>query len=150
MENTANNELFEDNGKVIISDEVVLVVASLAAADVDGVAGMVGGVAGGFAELLGKKNTSKGVKITKTDNKVSLDLSVIVEYGAKIPDVAWKVQDRVKNEVESMTGIEVSEVNVSVEGVSVTAAAEENMKPQSQPVSETKTESDESAAEEKE
>lgn len=126
MDNTVNPEVFDDNGNVNISDEVVLVIASLAAAEVEGVSGMVSSVAGGFAELLGKKNLSKGVKITRTEDKISLDLSIIVEYGAKIPDVAWKVQDKVKSEVEAMAGIEVSAVNISVEGVNLTAAAEKS------------------------
>lgn len=121
MENTTNPEIFDNSGNVNISDEVVAVIASMAASGVGGVAGMVSGVAGGFAELLGKKNLSKGVKITTTENKVTLDLSIIVEYGAKIPDVAWEVQEKVKSEVEAMTSLEVLSVNISVEGVNVPA-----------------------------
>lgn len=117
--NPTNNEAFDNSGNVNISDEVVSVIASMAAAGVSGVSGMVGGVAGGFVELLGKKNLSKGVKITTDNGKVSLDLAIIVEYGAKIPDVAWDVQEKVKSEVEVMTGLEVIAVNISVEGVNV-------------------------------
>lgn len=117
--NSVNNEAFDNSGNVNISDEVVSVIASMAAAGVSGVSGMVGGVAGGFVELLGKKNLSKGVKITTDNGKVSLDLAIIVEYGAKIPDVAWDVQEKVKSEVEVMTGLEVIAVNISVEGVNV-------------------------------
>ncbi len=121
MENTINPEIFEDNGTVNISDEVVAVMASLAATGVNGVAGMSGGVADGFAELLGKKSLSKGVKITKDGEKLVLDLSVVVEYGAKIPDVSWEVQDKVKSEIETMTGLLVSTVNVNVDGINVPA-----------------------------
>ncbi len=121
MENITNPEIFDNNGNVNISDEVVAVIASMAAAGVKGVAGMVSGVAGGFAELIGKKNLSKGVKIVKTENQVTLDLSIIVEYGAKIPDVAWEVQEKVKGEVEAMTSLDVTAVNISVEGVNVPA-----------------------------
>lgn len=108
-----------DTGSINISNEVVSIVASLAASSVKGVSGMVSSISGGFAELLGKKNMSKGVKVNVTEKTVSLDLSIIVEYGAKIPDVAWKIQEKVKNEVEAMTGLNVTAVNVSVEGVNV-------------------------------
>ncbi len=118
MENTMNPGV-EENGNVNISDEVVSVIASLAASEVKGVASMGGGISGGFAELLGKKNLSKGVKITVNEKSVVLDLSVIVEYGAKIPDVAWELQEKVKNEVEAMTGLKVEGVNISVDGVNV-------------------------------
>lgn len=119
MENNINAEVFENNGTVNISDEVVAVIASLAASEVKGVVGMVSNMASGIAELLGKKNLSKGVKITKDEAGVKLDLSIIVEYGAKIPDVAWEVQDKVKNEVESMTCLDIAAVNVSVDSVNV-------------------------------
>lgn len=122
MDNNINPEFFENNGSVNISDEVVSVIASLAASEVKGVVGMVSGVAVGFAELLGMKNLSKGVKITKDEKGITLDLSIIVEYGAKIPDVAWEVQDKVKNEVESMTGLDIAMVNVSVDSVNVPAS----------------------------
>lgn len=121
MENIMNSEIFENNGNVNISDEVVAVIASLAASEIKGIAGMVSGVVGGIAELIGKKNLSKGVKITRDENKATIELSVIVEYGAKIPDVAWELQDKVKSEVESMTGLEVVAVNVSVDSVTVPA-----------------------------
>ncbi len=121
MENTTVNEEREF-GKINISDEVVSIVASLAANSVKGVAGMVSSISGGFAELLGKKNLSKGVKVSVTDKNVSLDLSIIVEYGSKIPDVAWEIQEKVKSEVEAMTGLNVTAVNVSVEGVNVPKA----------------------------
>lgn len=123
MENTTNPEVVE-NGNVNISDDVVAIIASLAASGVSGVVGMVSSISGGFAELLGKKNLSKGVKVSVTDKTVTLDLAIIVEYGAKIPDVAWEIQEKVKNEVESMTGLNVAAVNVSVEGVNVTKTAE--------------------------
>lgn len=123
MENNVNSEIFENNGNVNISDEVIATLASLAATEVKGVCGMVSGALG-FAELLGKKNLSKGVKITREEQRVTLDLSVIVEYGAKIPNMAWEIQDKVKGEVELMTGLDVAAVNVLVEGVNVPAGAE--------------------------
>ena len=118
MENTINPEI-EENGNVNIADEVVSIIASLAAAEVKGVASMGSTISGGFAELLGKKNLSKGVKLSVDDKNVVLDLSIIVEYGAKIPDVAWELQEKVKSEVESMTGLTVTAVNSAVDGVNV-------------------------------
>lgn len=118
MENTVNPEI-QENGNVNISDEVISVIASLAASEVKGVFGMAGGIQGGIAELLGKKNLSKGVKLTAVENDVTVDLSIIVEYGVKIPDVAWELQKKVKNEVEAMTGLNVVGVNISVDGVNV-------------------------------
>lgn len=128
MDNTVNPEITA-NGNVNIADEVVSVIAALAASEVKGIASMGGGIAGGFAELLGKKNLSKGVKITVTDKNVVLDLSVIVEYGTKIPEVAWELQEKVKNEVEAMTGLTVTAVNISVDGVNVPKAETETEEP---------------------
>lgn len=112
----------QKTGSVNISNDVVSIVASLAASSVKGVSGMVSSMSGGIAELLGKKNMSKGVKVSVSDKDVTLNLSIIVEYGSKIPDVAWEIQEKVKNEVEAMTGLNVVAVNVSVEGVNVPKA----------------------------
>lgn len=124
MESSVNPEVVENNGSVNIADEVIAVIASMAASEVKGVASMVSGVAGNFAELIGMKNTSKGVKITKDDDSVTLDLAIMVEYGAKIPDVSWNVQSKVKGDVEAMTGLSVSAVNVSVESITAPTADE--------------------------
>lgn len=124
MENIVNPEI-ELNGNVNISDEVVSVIASLAATEVKGVAGMANSLTDGFAELLGKKSLSKGVKVLLSETNVALDLSIIAEYGTKIPDVAWKVQEKVKSEVEAMTGLSVTAVNISVDGVNVPKAEQE-------------------------
>lgn len=109
----------QKTGSVNISNDVVSIVASLAASSVKGVSGMVSSMSGGIAELLGKKNMSKGVKVSVNGKDVTLNLAIIVEYGAKIPDVAWEIQEKVKSEVEAMTGLNVVSVNVSVEGVNV-------------------------------
>lgn len=119
MDNNAINPEIEENGSVNIADEVISVIAALAVSEVKGIAGMAGSFSGGLSELLGKKNISKGVKLTVNDKEVSLDLSVIAEYGAKIPDVAWQLQEKVKSEVEAMTGMTVTAVNVSVDGINV-------------------------------
>lgn len=135
-----NNFELNESGNVNISDEVVTIIASLAASGVTGVAGMVNSLSGGFAEFLGKKNLSKGVKVNVTEKRAVLDLYIIVEYGVKIPDVAWEIQEKVKNEVEAMTGLEVEAVNVNVAGVSVAKAAEEpNQVEPSAEIAETET-----------
>ena len=113
------------NGMVNISDDVVAIVASLAASGIKGVAGMGSSIAGNFAELLGKRNLAKGVKVEISEKNVVVDLFIIVEYGAKVPEVAWNIQEKVKSEVESMTGLNVTAVNVHVEGVSVKNEAKE-------------------------
>lgn len=106
-----------DSGTIRIANEVVRIIAGIAASEVKGIVGMSGGVADGFAELLMKKNLAKGVKVEVGERQVAVDLFVIVEYGSKIPDMAYMVQENVKRAVESMTGLEVVEVNVHIQGV---------------------------------
>lgn len=104
-------------GSIRIADEVVSIIAGLAATEVDGIAGMSGGIAGGIAEILGKKNFAKGVKVEVGEREAAVDLYIIVEYGVRIPDVALSVQENVKRAIETMTGLNVVEVNVHVQGV---------------------------------
>ncbi len=106
-------------GEVHIADEVIAIIAGLAATEVEGVAGMVGNFTGDLVEMLGKKNLAKGVNVEVGDKDVSLDLAIIVEFGSSIPDVTVSVQDKVKNAVETMTGLEVDEINIRVAGVNV-------------------------------
>src|SRR5690606_39499806 len=80
-------------------------------------AGMSGGIAGGIAELLGRKNLSKGVKVEVGEEQAAVDLFVVVEYGVRIPEIAYHIQENVKRAIETMTGLEVVEVNVHVQGV---------------------------------
>jgi len=105
-------------GAIRIADEVVSIIAGLAATEVDGVASMSGGIAGGIAEALGRKNLSKGVKVEVGEEEAAVDLFLIVRYGSRIPDVAWSVQENVKKAIENMTGLKVVRVNVHVQGVS--------------------------------
>jgi len=104
-------------GKVKIADEVVAVIAGLAATEVSGVAAMSGGVVGGIAEKLGRKNLAKGVKVEVGERETAIDLYIIVEFGARIPDVALRIQEGVEKAVESLTGLKVVEVNIHVQGV---------------------------------
>jgi uncharacterized alkaline shock family protein YloU len=106
-----------DTGSIRIANEVVSIIAGLAATEVKGVAGMSGGMVDGFAELLKKKNLTKGVKVEVGEKQAAVDLFIIIEYGAKIPDTAYLVQDNVKRAIESMTGLDVVEVNVHIQGV---------------------------------
>ena len=108
-----------DYGQIKIADEVVGIIAGLAATEVKGVAGMSGGIAGGIAEILGRKNLNKGVKVEVGEREAAIDLYIIVEYGAKIPEVAWEIQESVKNAVETMTGLNVVEVNINIQGVNI-------------------------------
>lgn len=104
-------------GAVRIADEVVSIIAGLAATEVDGIAGMSGGLVGGIAEMLGKKNFAKGVKVEVGEKEAAIDLYIIVKYGVRIPDVALSVQENVKQAIETMTGLSVVEVNIHVQGV---------------------------------
>lgn len=106
-----------EHGTVRIADEVVAIVAGLAATEVAGVAGMSGGIAGGIAEMLGRKNLSKGVKVEVGEKEAAVDIFVIVEFGVRIPDVSLKIQQEVKQAIEGMTGLKVVEVNIHVQGV---------------------------------
>jgi len=101
-----------------ISEEVIGIIAGLAAAEVEGVSGMTLGLVDGINQMLGNnKKYSKGVKIELDGNDVTIDLYVIVRYGVKIPDVAFSIQNSVKTSVESMTGLSVKAVNINVQGV---------------------------------
>ncbi len=104
-------------GTIRIADEVVSVIAGLAAMEVEGVDAMSGGIAGGIAEVLGRRNLSKGIKVEVGTEETKIDIFIIVKYGVRIPDVAWDIQENVKKAVEEMTGLQVLQVNVHVQGV---------------------------------
>ena len=113
-------EINEENSGIKISNDVVAVIAGVAVSEVRGVASMQGGFAGGISEVLsGKKNLAKGIKVETENEKVKIDVNIIVEYGTRIPDVAFEIQNRVKKSVENMTGLKVTEVNVHVQGVNI-------------------------------
>jgi len=125
-ENKVTNESEEititegtENNEIKIADDVVAVIAGVAVSEVPGVADMAGGFAGGITEVLsGKKNLAKGIKVEVGEKETKIDVNIIVEYGVRIPDVAFEIQNRVKKAVETMTGLKVVEVNVHVQGVS--------------------------------
>jgi len=118
-------ELSTDSNEIKIADDVVAVIAGVAVSEVPGVAEMAGGFAGGITEVLsGKKNLAKGIKVEVGEKDTKIDVNIIVEYGVRIPDVAFEIQNRVKKAVETMTGLNVVEVNVHVQGVSTESKEE--------------------------
>lgn len=123
MENIEEKEVVEVNVNEVndgieIAPEVIAVIAGVAVNDVKGVFSMSGGFAGGITEVLsGKKNLSKGIKVDKDSKEIKIDVNIVVEYGARIPDVAFEIQNKVKKAVEDMTDLKVLEVNVHIQGV---------------------------------
>ncbi|MDD4495405.1 MAG: Asp23/Gls24 family envelope stress response protein [Eubacteriales bacterium] len=111
--------LVNEAGSIKITDEVVAIIAGIAAMEVPGVYSMSGGFAGGISEILGRKNLSKGVKVEMGEKQALIDLYILVEYGCRIPEVAWEIQEKVKKSVELMTGLEVKEVNIHIQGVNI-------------------------------
>lgn len=105
------------NGLIRIADNVVAVIASIAALDTDGISGMSGGIAEGFAKRVSGKLTQKGVHVAIDEDEASIDLRIIVKFGYKIDQICRNVQFNVKEAVENMTGLHVETVNVRVEGV---------------------------------
>jgi uncharacterized alkaline shock family protein YloU len=101
-----------------ISDEVIASIAGMAASQVQGVVSMTGNIVGDISAIFGRKNPAKGVRVSSGEQDVILDLYLSVKYGARIPEVAFKVQENVKKTVESMTDIKVSQVNIHIQGVS--------------------------------
>ncbi len=98
-----------------------------------GVFGMAGGIAGGISEVLsGKKNLAKGIKVDVTEKETKIDVNIVVEYGTRIPDVAFEIQKRVKKAVETMTGLKVVSVNIHIQGINMPENRErkENIEPQ--------------------
>ncbi len=116
----------DSDGDVCISDDVIATIASIATKTVDGVFEMSGTITGGLVELFGKKNPSKGAKVTINNNTVKIDMYVVVSYGIKIPDIAEEIQQIVKSEVEAMTGLKVVEVNVNIEGIRISSKIKED------------------------
>lgn len=105
------------NGKVKISDEVISIIASIAASEIDGVNAAASGFVDGISSLFTKKNYTKGIKVEMKENDASIDMSITVDYGFKIQEVALKVQEKVKREVENMTGLNVKSVSIIVQNV---------------------------------
>ena len=121
LEGRNTHKLYEKEmmGEVRIADEVVAIIAGLAATEVDCVDSMAGNITNELVGKLGMKNLSKGVKVDVTEEHVSVDLSLNIKYGYNIPDVSERVQDRVKSAIENMTGLTVLDVNIRIAGVNI-------------------------------
>lgn len=140
MENNNNFSIFDDetiqadyqvpetkdDEEVVISDDVVAVIASKAAMSLDCVHSMSSSVAGNIVEMFGVNNPTKGVTVKMSEGNVIIDVYVVVSYGRKFSDIAWDIQETVKSTVEDMTGIIVESVNVHVQGVSFEEEQKEN------------------------
>ena len=117
--NTYTIKSDENLGEVQIADEVVAIIAGLAAIEVDGVASMAGNATKELINKLGKKSLSKGVRVDVLEGIVTVSLAMNIRFGYNIKDVTEKVQDKVKAAIENMTGLEVADVNIRVAGVEV-------------------------------
>lgn len=112
----------ENDESIKIANDVVASIAGVAVSEVQGVSGM----AGGITELFGKKSLSKGIKVEVGEKETKIDVNIIVEYGVRIPDVAFEIQNRVKKAVETMTGLNVSSVNIHIQGINIAEKRTEN------------------------
>lgn len=110
-------EVKEQGGSITFANDVLATIAGIAACDIPGVAGMSGGFKDGIVELLGKKNFTKGIKITVKENAVTVDIQIVVDYGVSVPEVCKNIQDSVSKALETMTGLAVSAINISIQGV---------------------------------
>lgn len=120
MENQRNTYTIYDNkelGEVEISDDVLAVIAAMAAMEVDGVVAMAGNITSEIVSKLGMKKLSKGVSVDVDGNSVMIDLSIVLRMNENIMKISKKVQDKVKTTVENMTGMEVANVNVNISSV---------------------------------
>jgi len=113
----------QPHGTVSFANEVLETIAGIAVAEVPGIANMSGGFKDGINDLIGKKKLSKGVKATKTEDSLTFDVQIIVEYGVKVQEVCVNIQESVFNAVETMTGLKANAINVYVQGVKLKEAA---------------------------
>ena len=115
-------------GNVNISEDVIVTISNIAANEIEGVAGVYSGIADPLLEIFRGKKFNKGVSVVLEEEKISVTIIIDVEYGRIIPEVAKKVQENVKNAIESMTEREVNEVNVHVHGVVIKSEKPEKHK----------------------
>lgn len=110
----------DELGEVKVADEVLAIIAGLAATEVEGVSSMAGNITNEIVSKLGTKNLSKGIVVELLDDEIKVDVAINIAYGYSIPEVSAKVQDKVKTTIESMTGIEVAVINVRIASVDMT------------------------------
>lgn len=114
-------ENIDTTGNVKISEEVIITIASVAVSEIEGISGTGTGIVEGLARKFAKRPAGGGIKVSMSDTDVMIDINVIMNYGVRIPEVAWNVQDAVKKQVELMTGLNVTKVNVRVVGIEIPA-----------------------------
>ena len=115
--NVITMESTDDVGQVKIADDVIAIIAEISATEVEGVAGMGGTLTGDIVQTLSRKRNPKGVRVELNGSQVMLDMTLIINYGQRIPEVALEVQEKVKNSIEMMTGLEIISINIHVTGV---------------------------------
>lgn len=123
QETTRNSYVLNEDekfGTVKIADDVVAMIAALAATEVDGVAAMAGNMTNELLSRVGVKSLSKGARVYVSNKKVKVELAITMEYGYNIPATCQRVQNRVKAAIENMTGLEVLDVNIRIAGINVT------------------------------
>lgn len=109
-----------------ISSEVIAVITGLVSNEVPGIAGMSGGLVGGIAEKLGRRDLTKGIKVQINEDSVIVDLNVIAEYGVSIVEATKKLKQEIRNNIEKTTGLKVQAININVQGIQVPGTEEEN------------------------
>ena len=115
----------ETNGTISFANDVISTIVGLATVEIDGVAGMSGGLVDGITELLGNKNFSKGIKVEVGKEEVAVDINIVVKYGVSIPEVCQNIQQSIIKAVETMTGLKVVEVNIQIAGIDLKSIAPE-------------------------
>ncbi|GFI47669.1 alkaline shock protein 23 [Lachnospiraceae bacterium] len=118
-QNTGVIQENEELGTVKIADDVVAMIAGLAATEVQGVAAMAGNISNELMNKMGVKNLARGVKVEVSGKRVKAELALVIEYGYNIPAISQRVQEKVKSMVENMTGLEVADINIRIAGVSM-------------------------------
>jgi uncharacterized alkaline shock family protein YloU len=117
-----------DGDSVRVSPDVIGVVAAMAASEVEGIAGMTGGIVGGIAEKMGRKDLTKGFKVhLQEEDAVKIDLNVTVDVGVKIVETTTRLRDKIRSSVESITGVKVTAINVHVMAINMPKEAEEKV-----------------------
>lgn len=109
----------QEKDSIKISSEVIAIIVGLVSGDIEGIAGMSGGLVGGIAEKLGKKDLTKGIKVTVEDEIVAVDMNVIAEYGVSIVEAANRLKKAIRDSVEKTTGFKVKTININVLGINI-------------------------------
>lgn len=109
----------KEGDSIRISSEVIAVIAGIVSSDIPGIAGMSGGLVGGIAEKLGRKDLTKGIKVQVNGDRVIIDMNVIAEYGTSIVEATDKLKNAIRSNVEKSTGLKVEAININVQGINI-------------------------------